>query len=117
MSSLTLYPSRNGTTSTALRGAIWRSVIVIGCWRGVMPRSLPAAAPLAGQACGPVAPLVVGDGGQPVAAAGGPPLPLLPLQAQQVHGAADLLQRQLRIFPPLSFRRILGESRGQKCPV
>src|SRR5439155_1738538 len=46
------------------------------------PSSL--AAFLAGHACGSVPPLVVRDGGPPVVAARGPPLALLPLQAQQV---------------------------------
>src|SRR5437764_577088 len=64
-----------------------------------MPRSSLAAF-LVGSACGPVAPLVVGDRGPLVLATSGPPLPLLPLQAQQVQRTADLLHRHLRIFPP-----------------
>src|SRR5436305_2387957 len=65
-----------------------------------MPSSSLAAALLVGLACGPVAPLVVSQGHEFQPAASGPPPALLPLQAQQVQGAADLLQRHLRVFPP-----------------
>src|SRR6266566_7750849 len=65
-----------------------------------MPHSSPAAALLVGLACGPVAPLVVSQGLEFQPAASSPPLALLPLQAQQVQSAADLLHRHLRVFPP-----------------
>src|SRR5436853_332375 len=65
-----------------------------------MPSSWLAAALLVGLACGPVAPLVVSQGHEFQPAASSPPPALLPLQAQQVQGAADLLHRHLRVFPP-----------------
>src|SRR5690242_8322979 len=69
-----------------------------------MPPFSPAAALLVGMAGSPVAPLVVSQGHEFEPAASSPPLALQPLQAQQVQGAADLLHRHLRVFPPATAR-------------